>query len=112
LQILTCEPGPDAKPRQEIIVSKGLKRHDNSVVEEIAISPGKKQMLSFLRVDSSSCLDEEVELIIEGRNRTVICVERGAREIREVRIAVPSSPAPRTRMLESESVVVDDMVEL
>lgn len=67
-------------------------------------------MLSVFRVASSSCLDEEVEIIVAGRNRTVIFVEGGARDVREVRIAVPSSPAPRTRILESKSVVIDDMV--
>jgi hypothetical protein len=49
-------------------------------------------------------------LIVEGRKSTVIFVEGGAREEREVRIAVPSSPAPRTRMLESEFLVINDMV--
>ncbi len=55
-------------------------------------------------------MDEEVELIVEGRTRTVILVEGGAKEGTEVRIAVPSSPAPRTRMLGSESVVIDVML--
>jgi hypothetical protein len=112
LQILTCEPGPDAKPRQEIIVPKGLNRDESSEMEEVAISPGKKEMLSSLRVDSSSSLEGEGVLIVEGRKRTVIFVEGGAREEREVRIAVPSSPAPRTRMLELKGVIFDDMVEL
>jgi len=92
-------------------VSKGLNRDESSEMEEVAISPGKKEMLSSLRVDSSSCLEGEGVLIVEGRKSTVIFVEGGAREEREVRIAVPSSPAPRTRMLEFECVIFDDMVE-
>jgi hypothetical protein len=93
-------------------VSKRLNRDESSEMEEVAISPGKKEILSSLRVDSSSFLEGEVVLIVEGRTRTVIFVEGGAREESEVRIAVPSSPAPRTRMLEFESVIFDDMVEL
>ncbi len=43
--ILIREPGPDAKPRQEIFVSKGWKRVASCEVEEISISPGRKAML-------------------------------------------------------------------
>lgn len=41
----------------------------------------------------------EVELIVKRRRRTVIFVDGGECLAREVRIAVPSSPAPRTSML-------------
>jgi hypothetical protein len=92
-------------------VSKGLNRDESSEMEEVAISPGKNEMLSSLRVDNSSCLEGEGVLIVEGRKRTVIFVEGGAREEREVKIAVPSSPAPSTRMLEFECVVFDDIVK-
>jgi len=92
-------------------VSKGLNRDESSEMEEVVISLGKKEMLSSLRVDSSSCLEGGGLLIVEGRKRTVIFIEGGVNEEREVRIAVPSSPAPRTRMLEFECVIFDDMVE-
>ena len=39
-----------------------------------------------------------MEVRVEGRRRTVIFVDGECLE-REVRIAVPSSPAPRTSML-------------
>ena len=93
-------------------MSKGSNRDESSEMEEVVISPGRKEMLSSLRVDSSSCLEGGGVLIVEGRKRTVIFVEGGAREEKEIRIAVPSSPAPRTRMLEFESAVFDDMIEL
>ena len=41
---------------------------------------------------------------------TVMLAVGAAREKREVRMAVPISPAPRTRMLEFEPMVLGDMV--
>ena len=40
-----------------------------------------------------------MEVRVEGRRRTAIFVDGGECLEREVRIAVPSSPAPRTSML-------------
>lgn len=47
-----------------------------------------------------------VEVSVEGRRRTVMLVEGGESVEREERIAVPSSPAPRTRMCWGGGMVV------
>lgn len=90
-----------------MIVSYGAKREESWKTEEVAMSPATKEMLSALRAESSASLDGEVVFTFEERRRTVIFVEGGARAEREVRMDVPSSPAPRTRMLE----LVDTIVE-
>jgi hypothetical protein len=82
-----------------MIVSYGWKRDERVEMEEVAMSPGKKETPRERRWDSSVSFEGEEEEIVEGRRRTVIFVVGGAREERWVRIAVPSSPAPRTRML-------------
>lgn len=47
---------------------------------------------------SSASLEVLVVSIVEGRRSTVIVVFWGLRVASEVRIAVPSSPAPKTRI--------------
>lgn len=66
---------------------------------EVAMSPGRKEMLRAERAESSAILEGEGEERVEGRRRTVILVVGGARAARLVRMEVPNSPAPRTRML-------------
>ena len=62
------------------------------------MSPGRKETFSLWRYESSDTLEGEGEERVEGRRRTVILVCEGEREERWVTMAVPSSPAPRTRM--------------
>ena len=90
-----------------MIVSYGAKRKESWEVEEVAMSPGRNEILSALRAESSDCLNTEGEVIVEGRNKTVIFVEGGERAERWVRMEVPSSPAPRTRMLELVDAIIE-----
>lgn len=58
-------------------------------------------MLRSERVFNSSTLDGEVDDIVAGRSRTEILVVGGARLAKAFRMAVPSSPAPRTRIFDA-----------
>lgn len=69
-------------------------------MESFATSPGRKDILSEDRASSSDFLEGEQEDIVEGRRRTDIFVDFGARDARATSIAVPSSPAP-TRMFDA-----------
>ncbi len=65
------------------------------------MSPGRNEILRSLSTLSSATFSALVDAIVAGRRRTDILVEGGAREVRAPRIAVPSSPAPRTRMFDA-----------
>ena len=67
------------------------------------MSPARMDIPRLLRLVISFCLEGSEEEIVNGRRRTVIVVVDGAFEAREVRTAVPSSPAPRTRILDAIS---------
>lgn len=69
-------------------------------MESFATSPGRNEMPKEERLSSSFFLDGEGEDVVLGRRRTVILVDGGARKERAVRMAVPSSPAPRMRIFE------------
>lgn len=79
--------------------SNGWNRDVSSARDCRAMSPGMNEMFKDLRFVSSAILDGEVDDIVEGRRRTDMFVFGGDRAARWVSIAVPSSPAPRTRIL-------------
>ena len=91
-----------------MMVSNGLKSAASSEIEELAMSPARKERLSDLRWSSSCFLEGDGEERVEGRRRTVIFVVGGARKERWVRMEVPSSPAPRTRIF--VVIVVDAII--
>jgi len=70
-------------------------------MESFATSPGRKDIPSEERFCNSDFLEAEGEDIAVGRRRTDILVDFGAWDARAVRTEVPSSPAPRTRMLDA-----------
>lgn len=61
--------------------------------------PDTTAMLSAFKASSSRALAGEGEVMVEGRRRTESLVLGGEMWARDVRTAIPSSPAPRTRML-------------
>lgn len=67
--------------------------------QEVEMSPGRKDMFRERRWFSSFSFVASELLIVDGRRKTVMLVCGGARVAREVRIAVPSSPAPSTKIL-------------
>ena len=68
-------------------------------MEEAAMSPSRTVMLSARREAISAALEGEGELIAEARRSTVSLVLGGARLESAISIAMPSSPAPSTRIL-------------
>lgn len=60
------------------------------------------------KLDNSFCFGGEGVVNVFGRRRSVIFVVLALKfgwEVREVRIAVPSSPAPRMRMEDGNAMV-------
>lgn len=89
-----------------MIVSKGWKSWASEEGVEVAMSPGRKEMLRERRWESSARFWGVGEESVEGRRSTVMLVEGGERALRCVKIEVPSSPAPRTRILVEDMLVV------
>lgn len=84
-----------------MIRSKGLKRWAREGTSCSTTSPSTNEMLRSERVFKSSTFDGEVDEMVAGRRRTDILVVDGACLTKAFRMAVPSSPAPRTRMFDA-----------
>lgn len=76
-----------------------VKMEASSGIDWERTSPWTKAMLSAEMVLSSLTLAGEVLFIAEARRRTEIVVDAGERAASDFSILVPSSPAPRTRIL-------------
>ena len=105
-RIFNCVPAGEDIPVQEIMVWKGVNVLVREGIEEVTMSQGRVVMPRDFSLEISVFLMGLEDVMVDGRRRTVREGWCGCKA-RAVRTAVPSSPAPRTRM-----EVLEDMVGL